>query len=499
MELQFNKKVIPCLRTVSRELQTQEATQEVRLTDGMPDIGRVLASWGQILLRGKDWRGSGAGVSGGVMVWVLYEPEEGGEPQSVETWLPFQMKWDFADTERDGTIQIQPFLRGVDARSLSARKLMVRAGVAMQGQFVVPSDAEVYTPAELPTDVRILKSTYPMQVPKEAGEKAFNLEEILTLPASVPPVARLLRYVLRPELTESKVVADKLIMRGTAMLELLYLGADGELHTWVFEIPFSQYAQLDQEYGTDVGAQIDFAVTTLELEQAEEENLNIKAGLTGQYVIYDRHLVEIVQDVYSPSRVVRPQMSQLLMPAVLDSRTETIHASQSMQTDGVRIAETVFYPEPVQLRREGDRVTAEMSGNFQMLFYDDQGKLHSAATRWEDTYDIPSDSKAGIELAFAPIGRVQGAMGGGTADLRGDMQLQMRTIADEGIPMVTGMELSEQVQPDPSRPSLILRRTDGETLWELAKRTGSTVDAIMEANGLQQEPGADRMLLIPIS
>lgn len=499
MELQFNKSVIPCLRTVSRELQTQELTQEVRLTDGMPDIGRVLASWGQILIRGKDWRGSGAGVSGGVMVWVLYEPEEEGEPQIVETWLPFQMKWDFPETERDGTIRILPILRGVDARSLSARKLMARAGVGMQGLFMVPSDAELYMPTELPEDVRVLKNAYPVQLPKEAGEKAFNIEETLPLPASVPAVGKLLRYTLRPELMESKVVSDKLVMRGAAVLELLYLGTDGQIHTWEFEIPFSQYTQLDKEYGTDAVAQIDFAVTALELEQAEEENLNLKAGLTGQYVIYERPVIEIIQDAYSPIRTVRPQMLQLQLPAVLDSRTETVHASQGVQSDGIRMADVAFYPEPAQLRREGDQTVAELSGNFQMLYYDDQGQLHGGVARWEDTRDVPADRNTGLELTVQPSGKNQGTMGGGTADLHGDLQLQLQSTGDAGIPMVTGLELSEPIPLDPSRPSLILRRAGGDSLWELAKHTGSTVETIMKANGLQQEPDSDRLLLIPIS
>lgn len=499
MELQFNKSVIPCLRTILRELQTQEVTQEVRLTDEMPDIGRVLASWGQILIRGKDWHGSGAGVSGGVMVWVLYEPEAGGEPQVVETWLPFQMKWDFPETERDGTIRILPILRGVDARLLTARKLMARAGVGIQGRFMVPSDAELYMPTDLPEDVRILKNAYPVQLPREAGEKVFNIEETLPLPASVPAVGKLLRYTLRPELMESKVVADKLVMRGVAILELLYIGTDGQLHTWEFEIPFSQYTQLDKEYGTDAVAQIDFAVTALEMEQGEEETLNLKAGLTGQYMIFERPVIEIIQDAYSPNRGVRPQISQLKLPAVLDSRTETVYASQSVESDGVRMADVAFYPEPAQLRREGDQTVAELSGDFQMLYYDDRGQLQSGVARWEDSWDVPADRNASLELTVQSFGKSQGTLNGGNADLHCDMQLQLQSVGNDGIPMVTGLELSEPILPDPNRPSLILRRTGGDSLWELAKRTGSTVEAIMQANDLQQEPDSDRLLLIPIS
>ena len=37
-----------------------------------------------------------------------------------------------------------------------------------------------------------------------------------------------------------------------------------------------------------------------------------------------------------------------------------------------------------------------------------------------------------------------------------------------------------------------------DELWELAKATNSTVEAIRKANGLTGQPSADQMLLIPI-
>ena len=40
--------------------------------------------------------------------------------------------------------------------------------------------------------------------------------------------------------------------------------------------------------------------------------------------------------------------------------------------------------------------------------------------------------------------------------------------------------------------------TGEESLWELAKTTGSTMDAIRRANNLENEPSPGQMLLIPI-
>ena len=75
MELQFEKQSLSCLRSVLRQVQTQEQTQEVRISDGMPDIGRVLGAWGQVIVRSKEWGSGTMSLSCGVMAWVLYMPE----------------------------------------------------------------------------------------------------------------------------------------------------------------------------------------------------------------------------------------------------------------------------------------------------------------------------------------------------------------------------------------------------------------------------------------
>jgi hypothetical protein len=92
------------------------------------------------------------------------------------------------------------------------------------------------------------------------------------------------------------------------------------------------------------------------------------------------------------------------------------------------------------------------------------------------------------EVAVAPDGTM----------LRPELQLQLQTVSDSGINMVQALETGEVIQPDPERPSVILRRAGNRGLWELAKDCRSTVEAIQKANDLIQEPAPDRFLLIPV-
>lgn len=499
MELQFHKNQLSCLQRVKRETQSQEQTQEIRLGDGMPDIGRVLGAWGQVLMRGKEWRSGGMSVSGGVMVWVLYAPEDGGELRSVEGWIPFQMKWELPDTERDGTIRAACLLRGVDARSTSARKLMVRANVSVLADAYVPGESDIYTPQELPEDIHILKHTYPMLLPKEAGEKPFEMDEELTLPASAPRLAKIVRFGFQPEMIDRKIMADKMVFRGAGLLHILYRGEDEGLYCWDFELPFSQYTELDTAYEQEALPCLTPAVTSLELDVGDEGRLHLKAGMTCQYMICDRAMVEVVEDAYSPRRSVTPKMESLCLPMVLEQQTQTIRAEQTTPADGSRVADVAFYPDHARPLRNDMGVDMELNGQFQMLYYDNEGRLQSVSPKWSSTWSLPAAEDSVVEAAVSPSGTPQATIGAGGGELRADLLADAMTTTRQGLPMVCALEMGELTEADPGRPSLILRKAGNDRLWDIAKCSGSTVEAIREANRLVEEPNGEQILLIPVS
>ncbi len=68
-------------------------------------------------------------------------------------------------------------LRGLDARSVSARKILIRGELSALAEAEEPQEIGAYLPENVPEDVQLLRRTYPMLLPKEAGEKAFALDE----------------------------------------------------------------------------------------------------------------------------------------------------------------------------------------------------------------------------------------------------------------------------------------------------------------------------------
>lgn len=483
--MQWNKKPCPYLKTVTRQVQNQEQTQEVRLPEEMPDIGRVLCAWGQCMIRSKDWRGDGMNVSGGVSASVMYLPEDGSFPRTVEVWLPFQVKWSFPQSQKQLTMRVQCLLHSLDARILSARKMMVRSNISMLGEALEEKEADIYSPSQVPEGVEILTMTYPAMLPRETGEKMFSFEEDIR----IPNVQKWISWRMEPQITEQSVVGNRVVVRGNGQLHFVYMDEAGAIHSGRQEIPFAQFVELDTDHDKEATADVMLAVSSLEPE-ISPEGVHIQCGILVQYLVWDRILLEIAEDAYSPVRSVEITGENLALPMELDHRAETADAQPQFR-DG-KVLDVTFLPEFPGQFREGDSVNMVLSGAFQILYEDVDGSLQTTVENWSEERAIPVSANSQL---YAMIQSVDVQEPGLTVN----MKLELRTVADQEIFMITGLTVGECQTPDENRPALILKRMDTESLWELAKNSGSTMDAIRRANGLTQEPDRGQMLLIPIS
>lgn len=487
MELQWNQSNCAYLRHDLWETQNLEQTQEVRLGDGMPDIGRVICAWGQPVLRSKEWRSDGITATCGVGAWILYVPEDGSEPKCMDVWLPFQAKWNLQESRREGTVRVSCCLRGIEARVRSSRKMVVRASLAVTAEVLEPTHQTIFTPGELPEDVQVLEKCYPALLPKEAGEKQFSLEEECVISGDKPQ--KILYCQAYPWVTEQSVIGSRAVFKGNCAFRLLYMTEAGQIRNHFQNFSYAQYADLDGDYENDAGLSVILSVTSLDTDMTEN-GIYIKCGLVGQYLVSDRSMIRVAEDAYSPYQEVTPVLDMAQLPMILDRTDHLMTLPEWLPSEAKEVVDAVFFPDQTVQFLENGNLVSQAGGQFQVLYIDMDGNLQSAIEYWSGEWSFPmaETCKAYVRLA----GMCPNEMG----DIL--LRLEAVTVSRQEIPMISGLSIGNRVQPDPNRPSLILMRAGERSLWELAKESGTTVASIQMTNGISGEPEKGRMLLIPI-
>ena len=60
--------------------------------------------------------------------------------------------------------------------------------------------------------------------------------------------------------TEENVVGGKIVFRGTAYVDLLFIGQDSQPYSQVLEMPFAQYGELDRDYDKEASGSVTMAI-----------------------------------------------------------------------------------------------------------------------------------------------------------------------------------------------------------------------------------------------
>jgi hypothetical protein len=279
---------------------------------------------------------------------------------------------------------------------------------------------------------------------------------------------------------------------------MLYCDAQNKLQSLDSDLQFAQYADLDQEYGSAATAWIVPILNGAESEITEDGKLVLKCAITAQYVIYDRKLLEVVEDAYSIKRQLELQTQMVNLPIRLEIQERQMDGQCQVQTEDVDVIDTaVLYTHPVY-RQNSDRVQMEMDAHYQVLCRDANGNLQSKTGKETSVWEMESNENNKMSMYIQSKGQPDQSPRADGVVLQPNGIVHTAVFSHSGIPMIKALELTDDLPSDLGRPSLILRRVGEQNVWQIAKECGSTVDAIRKANNLQQEPQDGQMLLIPV-
>ncbi len=496
MEINFDKKSFVCLQNVLNTVQNKTLSVDYRLSDDMPDVATVINAWGQCIIREKQWRGNEIEVSGGAKVAVLYKSASDASVRRIDSWVPFQFSMNVDSYEAEGNISARCCLNDLNVHINSPRKLDIQVDVAMCVRAYVPQNISLYQPDDLVNNIQILRGNYFVITQRESGEKIFTIDEELTMPASYPNIQEIVNCDLRLEITDKKVISQKAVFRGTAIVCITYLTDEGSICHWDGEAPFSQYTDLDFDYKESADIMLECALSGIEATKNDAGVIFLKAGVICQYTIFDTDQFETVKDAYCPGCKTELNSDSATFQALLNHGQELIRFEQTANIQANLVADVCVYLKPPVTQREGMSCKTTISGHINVLYYDEDSSLMCEKIEInkvvEDVCDIGALYSCAVSISGIP--KVSSVMSG--LNIGFDVLMEKMILKEDMINMIKAMEVDEADKTEP-KPSIVICRKGADTLWDVAKMHNSTVNAIRGANDIENEETYDGMMVIP--
>ena len=479
MELQFNETSVQAFQDLTRVNKSVQLAMESVVPDTKDDIGRILSVRPEIYLKSKELRSKTVSITGEAQVTVLYINEDETAVSFFSVSQSFSQELECPAALDSDFLQLRLQIGGVQARILNPRKLS--ADLEIMADFTISRSVETVISQELPeanrTPIHVQRSEQNAVLTTAICEKSFSLNEQLPFPETERKPGYLIGKDLHYMIREREVVGSRLLLKGDAQIELLYMPSEALIPcSCRLSIPFSQLIDL----GTEQAETADVWI------EATSDYLSLIDSLDG------RKLLDVELHAMAQVRSMRNQKLQLITDGY--SNQMPCECSFCEQATCERIRQV-----PVRLRSE-ERVdlpeeyqdlvfscatmgacTAEQgSAEADLLCRSKDGKLFAMRRKlklWqEEEYDDVDAND--FRLSDFHISRVDGQL---VLSLCAEAVGKLRET--NTIRLAESLTLDEEQRYDAaSYPSLTAVWAQTESVWELAKQYHSSPEAICEMN-----------------
>ena len=510
--MDLNMRTIRYYDTALQASVAKEESADLIVPDLYPDIARILDVSGLVVIKEKNALDGRVELGGVVRANILYVPEGEQGLKRIDVSLPFSHVFEKEGVTSEVKLLTKAALLSAEARPINPRKVSVTVGVQLEVTALAAADwslcegiddARAYS-------VQLLKSVEQAYMPVAVAEKTFQVSDEMEVPGSRPPVVDILKTDVRLLTQETKPIGNKLVLKGAALLKVLYQGPPAhqpseEIHMLEEEIPFSQIIEMEElEESGEYTVTLKLCALEMDLRaglSGESRVLGVNLQAEAEAVCIAARRLEAVVDLYSTAYDVKTEFCAYQITRLRGKSTQRQSVRESLETGqpvaSVVDAQVLLWP--VQLKEGNGEVSCDAV--VKVVYLGDDQQFHALQQRLPVSLQLEAEGSPSCRAEAAIGGEVQATGTHDGIEVRFTVEFDLVESQVGQFSAVGAANVDTQAPKDHTgRPSVVLRRCrPGELLWNIAKKHNTTRDDLIQANHLSDEERIteERMMLIP--
>lgn len=487
---------------------------DIVVPDYCPDIARVLRTEAAASVDSTTLDSGRLTVTGTFSIRVVYIPENSRNVRCVPYETAFSHTFDLKDPCERAYTQAGARVVFANCRPVGPRRLQIRASLAVSVKAWCEQESEFLTGCdngEVETRLRPVKVSGFVG----AAERQFDVSEELEVPANKPPVSAVIHSRAAAVLQDCKLIHNKIIAKGEVLLKTLYAcdseddGA-GRLEVAEHSIPISQILDMDG-VEEDCGCDADFIPGPVQAEVREDGNgenriLTVHLIVTASARAYRTQEIAVVTDAFSPRYEMQMETKPFTATHVVDRLHLNDMVRQTVDLPDTTLNALTDCDASAQVKEnrfdaDGLHITGDLTLTFTGV--DDTGGPVSAerTVPFEMREEFKGDgSSPTCEPRVKVLSVNAGLTGPNRVDARAECEVNALIMGTETGNSVSDMAVDEEkpAESAPARTLTLYFADEGESLWNIAKRYRTPVEAVKRENDLEDDTlPARSMLLIP--
>ncbi|MBE7030555.1 MAG: DUF3794 domain-containing protein [Ruminococcaceae bacterium] len=491
---------------------------DIIVPDIKPDVADVLQVDATAFVGESYVQKDHVTVSGSVSYQILYLSDRTEEEQrlkSITYDMPFSHQVEVRGVDDTALVSVSADVVHVEFGVVNSRKINVKTVVELNVDAVKNAGVGMVCGVSGECDMPCRTGEVHTLNMIACTEEEFEVGDALCVPAGSPMMDELLKVDVRVDGKEVKVVNGKILAKGKVNVCALYVGANREICSMEHEIPFTEVLDVT-EADPDMITDVDYRLKNVDYKIAQDNDgdatlLDFRVRIAALTRIWNTQWVTAVTDLYCPDYEVGLSRTAVPVERVTDTSVSQciIKEDISLPPDApgmMRIYNVIAKPYIRRVELENHKVTVEGEIDTYLLYLSSSADCpvysHQKQIPFTHFAEAPSSENGATPDVRVNVDHINYSFHSATdAQVRMVVSVDTRVTGTGTVDVVADVTADEECRFDhKNQASIVIYFVQkGDSLWEIAKRYHTTVEAIAGVNRLDPDgiitPGMQ--LLIP--
>lgn len=483
---------------------------DISLPDYCPDIMRILKCTVQTDITNSKIIGDRATADGNAKITVIYSDEK-NNVCSYKTDYPFSKYVELSGTYDSAVLVCSAATDYVNCRAVSKRRIEIHGVISVKFR-VCGTSCDTLISSAAGDGIQLKKKGIEISSAVASACKSFQLSAVEEVGNNLPGIGKIINCLASPLVLETKIIKGKLLIKGELALRIIYSSDNAENETAVLgcSLPFNEIVEAGN-FNDSCVTDIRLNVTQLNAEpkvdnDGEYRYMNISSEVCAYVTAYENSDIKAITDAYSTQVETDMTYSLCDFRKIECNFTDTISVRQNIDISSLKPQKiyAAVVSEPESKCSFTDRKT-EIKGKvpLSLIIIDADGSPVSCEREAEFEYTHSTESDI-INPECSPSLLISGFSctlnGDGTAEFKAEISVSAVVFSNSREKVLSEIKVPDENRKKEKKSSLTVYFCSGkESLWNIAKHYNTTVEEIMEENGLTADYLENKtMLMIPI-